>query len=143
MFPLFSLAKISESTTEGKDSVLRFGFGEAEAINSGKVLVVQTLKRFQLKQSQAIHIVISQIIGFHQQTQNRSQNPRLQHIKRYKGKFLLVPIVTRQGVSSFKLVEHENVTLRVKHLLTARVMKCDLSFYVVAVTTVTKETGYG
>lgn len=49
MFSLFSLAKISESTTEGKDSVLRFGFGEAEAINSGKVLVMQTLKRFQLK----------------------------------------------------------------------------------------------
>ena len=138
MFSLFSLAKISESTTEGKDSVLRFGFGEAEAINSGKVLVMQTLKRFQLKQSQAIHIVISQIIGFHKQTQNRSQNRRVQHIKQYQGKFFLVPIVTLRG-SSISLVEPENVTLRVKHLLTARVMKCDLFFYVVTVTPVIKE----
>lgn len=49
MFSLFSLAKISKSTSEGKDSVLRFGFGEAGAINSSKMLVMQTLKRFQLK----------------------------------------------------------------------------------------------
>lgn len=49
MFSLFSLAKISKPTSEGKDSVLRFGFGGAEAINSGKVLVMQTLKRFRLK----------------------------------------------------------------------------------------------